>query len=252
MHSINPRRALSAAALSEPSTATSTSNDTFGQFDLGQLQQQVQYQQQPQYEQKPAYSVEINHQAMGSQDLSRVTQLLAYLPAVLSDPTLALELNKIQELVNLGYLQWEQALKWAQELSERAGGVNHHQQQQLPAVSINITNSTPASYSASPLHDLAYALPANANNTELQVQSFVSSSYSYVSCLSVVCVVPVVRRAPRTHTAASCRRTQSESVGRLRWGVHGGECPSGDLVAAQAAAEAGQQPQCPHIHLVHV
>jgi hypothetical protein len=184
VHSINPRRGLSSAALSEPSTATSTSNDNFGQFDIGQLLQQVQYQQQPQYEQKPAYSVEINHQAMGSQDLSRVTQLLAYLPAVLSDPTLALELNKIQELVNLGYLQWEQALKWAQELSERAGGVNQQQQQQqLPAVSINITNSTPASYSASPLHDLTYALPANANNTELQVQSFVSSSYSYVSCL---------------------------------------------------------------------
>lgn len=202
VHSINPRRALSTAALSEPSTSTSTSNDTFGQFDLGQLLQQVQYQQQPQWEQKPAYSVEINHQAMGSQDLSRVTQLLAYLPAVLSDPALALELNKIQELVNLGYLQWEQALKWAQELSERAGGVNHHQQQQLPAVSINITNSTPASYSASPLHDLTYALPANANNTELQVQSFVSSSYSYVSCLSVVCLVRIVRRAPRTHTIA--------------------------------------------------
>lgn len=182
VHTINPRRALSAAALSEPATATSTSNDTFGQFDLGQLLQQAQYQPQPQYEQKPAYSVEINQQAMGLQDLSRVTQLLAYLPAVLSDPTLALELNKIQELVNLGYLQWEQALKWAQELSERAGSVNgnaqQQQQQQLPAVNINITNSTPASYSASPLHDLAYALPANANNTELQVESFVSSSYS--------------------------------------------------------------------------
>jgi hypothetical protein len=190
VHTINPRRALSAAALSEPATATSTSNDTFGQFDLGQLLQQAQYQPQPQYEQKPAYSVEINQQAMGLQDLSRVTQLLAYLPAVLSDPTLALELNKIQELVNLGYLQWEQALKWAQELSERAGSVNgnaqQQQQQQLPAVNINITNSTPASYSASPLHDLAYALPANANNTELQVESFVSSSYSYVSCHSVV------------------------------------------------------------------
>jgi hypothetical protein len=134
---------------------------------------------QPLHQQNLPYS---GSQATPQQpNVLQAHQMLSLMMAMQSNPAVAQEMNKLQELVNLGYLQWEEFVKRAQELNKSAGSSDAPAQKPSAAntININVSSDTPAAFSASPLRDIAYSLPANANNGDLQVEAFVSSSYSY-------------------------------------------------------------------------